>query len=73
MNCWMRSASIIATTTIQQPLQSGKRTEEALSFWVRLIASTQGFWPLNAWHETFGCQFTNAPLGFSFHAQTCSV
>ncbi len=40
---------------------------------VRLIASTQGFWPLKAWQETFGCQLTNAPLGFSFHAQTCSV
>ena len=24
-------------------------------------------------HDTFGCQFTNAPLGLSFHAQTCSV
>ena len=22
------------------------------------------------WHETLGCQFTNAPLGFSFHAHT---
>lgn len=39
----------------------------------RIIVSTQGFWPLNAWHETFGCQFTNAPLRFSFHAQTWSV
>src|SRR5690348_16550222 len=25
------------------------------------------------WQETFGCQFTKAPFGFSFQAQTCSV
>ena len=31
------------------------------------------FWPSNESHETLGCQFTNAPLGFSFQAQTCSV
>jgi hypothetical protein len=47
-NCWVRSASIIATTTIQQPLGSGMRTEEALSFQVRFVALTQRFWPLNA-------------------------
>lgn len=29
--------------------------------------------PGNASHETLGCQFTNAPLGFSLHAQTCRV
>jgi len=27
----------------------------------------------NASHETAGFQFVNAPFGFSFHAQTCSV
>jgi hypothetical protein len=37
------------------------------------IAPAQGFWPANKSHDTLGCQFTNAPLGFSFHAQTCSV
>ena len=37
------------------------------------VASTQGVWPAYDAHETLGCQFTNAPLGFSFHAQTCSV
>jgi hypothetical protein len=29
--------------------------------------------PLNASQRTCGCQFTNVPLGFSFHAHTCSV
>jgi hypothetical protein len=24
----------------------------------------------NDWQETLGCQFTKAPLGFSFHAHT---
>jgi hypothetical protein len=37
------------------------------------IAPTYGFWLANDAHETWGCQFTNAPLGFCFHAQTCSV
>lgn len=32
-----------------------------------------GVWPEKDWQETLGCQFTNAPFGFSFHAQTCSV
>src|SRR6266576_5622183 len=27
------------------------------------------YWPANAWQETLGCQFTNAPLGFSFPAR----
>jgi hypothetical protein len=31
------------------------------------------FCPLNPSHETFACQFTNAPVGFSFHAHTCRV
>ena len=30
-------------------------------------------WPENASHEMFECQFTNVPVGFSFHAHTCSV
>ena len=29
--------------------------------------------PTNVWQLTSGCQFTNAPLGLSFHAQTCNV
>jgi len=32
-----------------------------------------GFWLPNASRKTLQCQFTNAPFGFSFHAQTCSV
>jgi hypothetical protein len=32
-----------------------------------------GFCPLKPSHETFACQFTNAPVGFSFHAHTCRV
>ena len=32
-----------------------------------------GAWPENAAQETFGCQLTNAPFGFGFHAQTCNV
>ena len=28
---------------------------------------------LNVSHDTFECQLTNVPAGFSFHAQTCSV
>jgi hypothetical protein len=30
-------------------------------------------WPLKAVQDTLECQFTNAPAGFSFQAQTCSV
>ena len=41
------------------------------------VGSSQGagfqFWGANASHEKAGFQFVNAPLGFSFHAQTCSV
>ena len=29
--------------------------------------------PPNALHDTLGFQFTNAPVGLSFHAHTCSV
>ena len=29
--------------------------------------------PANCSQETLGCQFTKAPLGLSFHAQTCRV
>lgn len=35
-----------------------------------------GYWlesGVNDLQETFGCQFTNAPFGLSFHAHTCSV
>lgn len=32
-----------------------------------------GFCPLNDSQDTSGCQLTNAPFGFGFHAQTCSV
>jgi hypothetical protein len=58
-----------------QPFGSACRTEGAasLAFLGPTIASTQGVWPVNDSHETLGCQFTNAPLGLSFHAQTCSV
>jgi len=37
------------------------------------FADAIGYLPVNGSHETCGCQFTNAPLGLSFHAQTCSV
>ena len=30
-------------------------------------------WPSNCSQDTSECQFTNAPVGFGFHAQTCSV
>ena len=33
----------------------------------------QGLLPSNSSHETLECQFTNVPLGFGFHAHTCSV
>jgi hypothetical protein len=29
--------------------------------------------PENASHDTFAFQFTNVPVGLSFHAQTCNV
>src|SRR5262245_55801063 len=29
--------------------------------------------PSNASHETLECQFTNVPVGLSFHAHTCKV
>lgn len=36
--------------------------------------ASPGYIPgLNDVHDTFGCQFTNAPCGFSFQAHTCSV
>jgi hypothetical protein len=37
--------------------------------------SASNYWlcPPKFSHDTLGCQFTNAPLGFSFHAQTCNV
>jgi hypothetical protein len=38
-----------------------------------LKARTRGVWPLNPSQEISACQFTNMPVGFSFHAQTCSV
>jgi hypothetical protein len=37
------------------------------------IAWSQGFCPLKASHDTLACQFTNVPVGLSFHAHTCSV
>src|SRR5687768_11224573 len=33
----------------------------------------QTHWPLNPSQEILECQFTNMPVGFSFHAHTCSV
>ena len=37
------------------------------------IVWRQGLCPLKASHDTLACQFTNVPVGLSFHAHTCSV
>ena len=39
----------------------------------RAASNSPQFCPLNASHDTLGCQLTNVPVGFSFHAHTCSV
>ena len=49
--------------------------------WQRGDAASSGLGPLRdqfgwssyAAHDTVGCQFTNGPVEFSFHAHTCSV
>ena len=38
-----------------------------------VITWSQGFYPLNASHDTLVCQSTNVPVGLCFHAHTCSV
>jgi hypothetical protein len=61
--------------TERQPLRFGKRIEEA-AFLVQqswFDYRVESGVPANCSQETLGCQFTKAPLGFSFHAQTCRV
>src|SRR5574339_121581 len=36
-----------------------------------MTRSIQGCTPLNASHDTSLCQFTNVPVGLSFHTHTC--
>ena len=72
---WIASGSFAVRRQRGSLLRSGRRIEEA-AFLVELSwfdYRVESGVPAYCSQETLGCQFTKAPLGFSFHAQTCRV
>jgi hypothetical protein len=55
-----------------QPLRSAGKSEEAALHGPTFDSTKEWFDPRMTGRKTAGCQFTNAPFGFSFQAHTCS-
>jgi hypothetical protein len=52
----------------QQPLRSGEQIERGCRCSCNYCRESGSSFPVKGSHETLGCQFTNAPLGLSCHA-----
>ena len=72
-NLFLRKQLALYQERQVKPRRATDATRLALVWLGRWFDWRQGFCPLNASHDTLACQFTNVPVGLSFHAHTCSV